>query len=165
LKRHGIEPVLVVVNESIETILSLVNSYGFTTVQLHGSEPSETCRLLRQQGLTLIKAFAIASEKDFKETTYYADCCDFFLFDTRTLLPGGSGNSFDWNCLNAYKGPVRFFLSGGIQPDDSDRILALQHPFLYAVDLNSRFEATPGIKDPTLLADFIARLRLESQHP
>jgi phosphoribosylanthranilate isomerase len=135
--------VLVVVNESIETILSLVSQHGFTTVQLHGSEAPETCRFLQQQGLTLIKAFAINSEEDFKETSYYTNCCDFFLFDTRTVLPGGSGYSFDWGCLNAYKGPLRFFLSGGIQPDDSSRILALQHPFLYAVDLNSRFETSP----------------------
>ena len=88
----------------------------------------------------------------------YEDSCDYFLFDTPTPLYGGSGNKFDWELLKAYTGTTPFFVSGGIEPEDTEIINQLNFPQLFAVDLNSRFETSPGIKDIDKIRRFIKKI-------
>ena len=83
----------------------------------------------------------------------------FSFFDTRCPTVGGSGRTFDWDVLQNYHGHTPFFLSGGIGPDSADRLRNFSHPAWAGVDLNSRFETAPALKDVGLLADFIKDLR------
>lgn len=155
IKRTG-----VFVNETMENIAAAVNRYRLDAVQLHGDESPEFCSSLikfldnMQRGKTeLIKAFGITAGFDFSMLTEYDSYADYFLFDTRTASYGGSGEPFNWKLLANYTGTKPFFLSGGLSPENTGAIRALEQPALYGVDLNSRFETGPGIKD-------IAKLKL-----
>jgi len=134
-------------------------------VQLHGHETPEFCRSIKEEGLKsgralqIIKAFGVAPDEPFPHTEDYEADCDFFLFDTRCPTAGGSGRTFDWDVLQNYHGHTPFFLSGGIGPDNANRLRSFSHPAWAGVDLNSRFETTPALKDVGLLADFIKDLR------
>ena len=79
----------------------------------------------------------------------YDAACDYYLFDTDVLKEslGGTGQQFDWELLRKAKIEKPFFLSGGISLDDVARIKAFKHPDIFGVDINSRFEISPGIKD------------------
>lgn len=158
LKSTGITPVAVCVDASLQTVLSIVNEYGFTTVQLHGHESPTLCRQLKDKELTVFKAFSVATAGDVQQTAAYEGCCDCFLFDTKTSLPGGSGVRFDWSILQAYQGNTPFFLSGGLTVSSVDDIRSFSHPHLYGLDVNSRFETAPGLKDASLLKRFIDSL-------
>ncbi|MCH5327457.1 MAG: phosphoribosylanthranilate isomerase [Coprobacter sp.] len=128
-------------------------------IQLHGGESPDLCVRLRESGVKVIKAFPVKTAEDLIPCRHYADGCDLFLFDTRTEEYGGSGRSFSWSVLESYTGPVPFLLSGGIGPDDIDKINAFRHPCWAGVDLNSRFESRPGIKNPEQLKHFIENLK------
>jgi phosphoribosylanthranilate isomerase len=91
--------------------------------------------------------------------SFYERACDYFLFDTKTPLPGGSGQKFDWSSLSAYRGTTPFLLSGGISPDDADRVEAFVHESCIGIDLNSRFETSPAYKDIRLLQSFIDKIK------
>ena len=145
----------VFVNSPIEIILKTAVSYGLNTIQLHGGETEQCCTVLRSEGLEVIKAFSVADEKDLAATDRFAGCCDYFLFDTKSLMFGGSGCSFDWRILSAYKGKTPFLLSGGIGPSDLRKLSEFRHDRLVGVDLNSRFEVAPGLKDTEMIRDFI----------
>ena len=149
----------VFVNASEEDILFRVKQFGLTAVQLHGSESPELASSLKQRRLEVLKVFSIAENADLQKTALYEDCCDYFLFDTQTPLRGGSGKSFDWNILSEYRGNCPFFLSGGIGPEDTERLLQFKHPRWAGIDLNSRFESSPGNKDAALLSYFINQLK------
>lgn len=146
----GIGKTAVFVNESAENIDKLINEYNFNFIQLHGDESPDFCRVFRSK-ITVIKAFGITPDFDFDRLKDYVNKVDFFLFDTKTDIYGGSGNTFDWSVLNEYKLDVPFFLSGGISPDNISEIESIRHPQLYGVDLNSRFEDSPGVKNITQL--------------
>lgn len=158
LKNKGIEPVAVFVNASVAFVTQISELYGFTSVQLHGHETPETCMDLRAKGLKVLKAFNIADFSDMHKTEAYQNCCDYFLFDTKSALPGGSGHPFDWNLLKGYAGITPFFLSGGIGPDDAEKVRLFDHPMLFGIDLNSRFETALALKDVSLLNSFIDQL-------
>jgi phosphoribosylanthranilate isomerase len=149
----------VFVNESLDDILETVKKYSLHGVQLHGSESEELCYTFKSAGLLVLKAFSIAKPADFDLTAAYEGTCDFYIFDTKTPQHGGSGQKFEWSMLSAYLGNTRFLLSGGISADDADAIKAIDHPKLWGVDLNSRFEVEPGRKDDTLLNSFIIQLK------
>lgn len=153
----------VFVDENALNIFRIVQTYGLNAVQLHGKENPATCRILRRKRLKVIKALSVSKADDLLVTSDYQTCCDYLLFDTKTPLHGGSGQQFDWNILNSYTGRVPFFLSGGIGPDDAERITALSHPQLKAIDINSRFEIEPGRKDTKTLAAFLNKIRKEQQ--
>lgn len=150
----------VFVNEDIDEILTAVHKYRLDAVQLHGSELEKVCRKLRETGLTIIKAFPIATSCNFIPTSHYEGLCDYFVFDTKTEHHGGSGCKFNWNMLHEYKGKTPFLLSGGIAPDDINAVLSINHPQMIGVDLNSRFEIKPGLKDVNKLSDFLKALNL-----
>lgn len=150
----------VFVNETKENVLMFADRFGLCYVQLHGNESPEYCRALHNVGLHLIKTFSIASVKDFARTAEYEKFCDYFLFDTKApVLHGGSGKTFDWNLLRNYRGNIPFLLSGGIHQQSASAIRNIKHPYLAGVDLNSRFEISPGIKDINRLSAFIKDLQ------
>lgn len=149
----------VFVNASLDEILEVVKKYSLNGVQLHGTEPKEVCYTLRSVGLLVLKAFAISEVTDFRATEEYEGSCDFFLFDTKTPAHGGSGQKFDWSVLSAYEGDTRFLLSGGISVDDADVIKQINHLLLAGVDLNSKFEVSPGLKNVELLSKFLKQIR------
>lgn len=136
----------------------LADRFSLDYIQLHGNESPEYCHSLRSTGLRLIKAFSIARRKDFENTEAYEKSCDYFLFDTKCEQHGGSGNQFDWTMLNSYKGKKPFLLSGGINPYSAPTLKELRHPQLAGFDLNSRFEAKPGLKEVERLKFFLEQL-------
>ena len=136
----------VFVNETADNINLLIDKHGFDTVQLHGDESPEFCGTFKNK-VTVIKAFGVDNDFDFEKLNNYANNVDYFMFDTKTSGYGGSGKTFNWGILNKYTLDVPFFLSGGISLDNLDEIKKISHPQLYAVDLNSRFETEPGVKN------------------
>ena len=155
----------VFVNATPEYILSTVRAYGLSYVQLHGPESPEFCHHLRQNlnqsglaSVQLIKAFSISTPEDLAPVQKYENLCHFLLFDTKTPLPGGSGKQFEWQILQHYSGTLPFLLSGGIGPNDTHRLQEFHHPLCVGIDLNSRFEISPGLKDATLLKNFLTQL-------
>ena len=109
---------------------------------------------------TVIKAFNIATATDLEATKPYEGIVDYFLFDTKGKSIGGNGEKFDWSVLANYVGETPFLLSGGIGPDDAERVKAFHHPKCIGIDLNSRFETAPGLKDINKLKEFIKEIRL-----
>ena len=161
LPKH-IKKIGVFVDETAEKILATVQKYGLDFVQLHGVETPDFCRSLKQnmKNIQLIKAVNIANISDIEKTkNYNSDCCDYFLFDTKTHLPGGSGKKFEWWTLDWYDGEIPFFLSGGISINDVAKLKEIQHPLFYGIDINSKFEIEPGLKDLTLVKNFIEQLK------
>jgi phosphoribosylanthranilate isomerase len=142
----NIKKAAVFVNESAQIINSLIQAYNFDVIQLHGDESPEFCSSFRG-GVTVFKAFGLDENFDFGQLDNYVNKVDYFLFDTKTAAYGGSGKTFDWGMLDSYKLSVPFFLSGGISLDNLEEIKKINHPQFYGLDLNSRFETTPGIKD------------------
>jgi phosphoribosylanthranilate isomerase len=154
-----IKKIGVFVNENLENILTTVYKYNLDGVQLHGTEMMKMCRELRKAKLIVIKAFPIAEAYNFRVTKRYEGTCDYFLFDTKTDAYGGSGVKFDWTILNEYSGITPFLLSGGIEADDAEAILKIEHPAFAGIDLNSKFEVKPGEKDVQLLKKFIKEIK------
>ena len=148
----------VFVNAPLETIITFQKRFGLTHAQLHGDESPEFCVQAGKVGLQVIKVFRIKSISDLSSITEYEGTADYFLFDTRSEQPGGTGKKFDWQILDAYRNDTPFFLSGGIGPDDAKTILEIDHPALFGLDLNSGFEIRPGLKDPEKLSRFLDQL-------
>jgi len=136
----------VFVDEDKEKIDQLITDHGFNAIQLHGNESPEFAHSFRNR-VAVIKAFGLNSDFNFEQLNNYANKVDYFLFDTKTDLHGGSGKTFDWGILDNYKLNVPFFLSGGLSLDNLDEVAQINHPQFYGVDLNSKFETSPGIKD------------------
>ncbi len=157
---RNIKRVGVFVNSTVDYIVEMIDRYKLDLIQLHGDESPDFCIELNKT-TPIIKAFSISEASDFEQTKAYEGLRGYFLFDTKTSQYGGSGKKFDWSILNAYDGDTPFFLSGGISAEDVEQIKAIKHPRLYGVDLNSKFETGPGLKDIQLLDQFIKQLRNE----
>lgn len=142
----NVKRVGVFVNENLKNILKQITDFDLYAVQLHGQESPELCRQLNEKTI-VIKAFGVDESFDFNLLKVYEKSVDFFLFDTKTSAHGGSGKVFDWQVLQNYTGKIPFFLSGGIGPDNMQEAIKLNHPAFFGVDLNSKFETSPGIKD------------------
>lgn len=151
----------VFVNAHPDFILKNVKKYGLDLVQLHGDELPDVCRNIQNRGVSIIKAFQVDANFQFGRLNNYKPHCDYFLFDTKGAAYGGNGVPFDWNILRAYDNDKPFFLSGGLQLENLPDIIALKTKGmnLYGVDLNSRFETEPGLKDVVKLQEFFTRLR------
>jgi len=151
----------VFVNPELVDVLDAIDEYGLDVVQLHGDEDPELCDDLSGE-VEVIKAFRIKDESvDIdKLIKDYDDVCDYYLFDKATDFSiGGTGKQFDWKILSNAKIEKPFFLSGGIGPDDAAKVKAFKHPDLFAVDINSRFEKEPGVKDMGLVLGFKQALK------
>ncbi|NJM15803.1 MAG: phosphoribosylanthranilate isomerase [Bacteroidales bacterium] len=156
---EGIKKVGVFVNEEFETIKELVKGYQLDFVQLHGQETPDFCEKISNLGIRVIKAFHVDDKFMWNMLAPYANVVRYFLFDTKTDKAGGSGKKFDWQLLKKYTLDVPFFLSGGIALEDADKLLQLDHPMLRAIDINSRFEISPGNKDAALIEKFIEAIK------
>lgn len=155
----------VFVDEMAQNIVTRVVNFKLDMVQLHGHESPTLIRNLRRTldpdirpGIKFIKTISIGSRNDIAAYKDYEDCADYFLFDTKCAEVGGSGQQFDWSVLDAYDGPKPFLLSGGIGPDDAGRVRAFSHPRCVGIDLNSRFETAPAVKDIQKLKAFLDQL-------
>ena len=151
----------VFVDEDPEQVKRLADDYALDYIQLHGQESPSYIFQLR--GLHVIKAFNISIAEDLLQTQPYEGLVDFFLFDAKGKSVGGNGEKFNWNVLDAYQGATPFLLSGGIGPDDAERVNAFYHPKCIGIDLNSRFELSPGLKDVAKLKEFMCNLNTEIQ--
>ncbi len=160
LNRMDAKPLVagVFVNADRDAVNRVNDTLPLDVLQLHGNESPAFCASLHNQGYTIIKAFGIHPQFDFADTEPYKGLADYFLFDNRSSVQGGSGQKYDWNILSRYQGKTPWFLSGGLSPDSS----GFPHFALMAgIDLNSRFESEPGIKDIGLLNIFLKRFRDE----
>ncbi len=144
---EGAKKVGVFVNAPIWEVINVVDEYKLEHVQLHGDEFPQYCAELRKRGLKVIKAIQVSNSMDLKKAEAFEGYVDYLLFDTKTPNYGGSGEKFDWTLLSSYKGSLPFFLSGGVDLDDLDTIEKLDLPLLYGIDVNSKFETAPGMKD------------------
>lgn len=144
----------VFVNADYDEIMQMIDDYGLDVVQLHGDESPELCEELSEE-VEVIKAFSISDKITSIDDMIvdYDDVCDYYLFDTASKngKVGGTGEKFDWKLVKKSKIEKPFFLSGGISLDDLELIKSFKHPDYFGVDVNSRFEKSPGIKDMALL--------------
>ena len=155
----------VFVNDMPQNIVTAVYNYHLSYVQLHGDESPVMIDNLRRTlvpdivpQIKIIKAISVSSAEDLKRCEQYEGHVDLFLFDTKCKGYGGSGQKYDWSVLEAYTGHTPFLLSGGIGPDDIDRLRDFHHPQCVGIDLNSKFETAPGMKDVEMLKKFINSL-------
>lgn len=142
----------VFVNESMSTIIEKTARYQLDLIQLHGVEGPDFTEAV-QRHRPVIKVFRIDTEFD-AQILYSFAFCDYYLFDTATPLFGGSGQVFDWNILLQFEIPRPFFISGGIGPSDVEKIKKFQHPYFVGIDINSKFEIKPGLKNVDLVRSF-----------
>jgi phosphoribosylanthranilate isomerase len=149
----------VFVNADYRTISETIKKYSLEIVQLHGDESPDLCFRLKETGIRVIKAFSLNENSGFISMSQYIQCTDYFLFDSFTSDRGGSGQKFDWKKVDDYDLGHPFFLSGGISPDDATVISGINSPSFYGVDLNSRFEIEPGLKNIEKLKVFLKELR------
>ncbi|WP_295729173.1 phosphoribosylanthranilate isomerase [uncultured Muribaculum sp.] len=154
-----VRPVGVFVDATVDEVLSVCDRYGIRIAQLHGDESPETCRRLREAGMTVFKAVGIADETYMKRLEGYAGSVDMFVFDTKSEARGGTGRKFDHSLLDGYALDIPYLLGGGIGPDDVDAIVAAMRPGMAGIDINSRFEVAPGVKNLRTLIKFILSLR------
>ena len=156
----------VFVDDMPQNIVTRVYNYKLDYIQLHGNEPRETLENLRatidpdiKPKIKIIKAISVSSAEDIKKYKEYVGAADLFLFDTKCKTVGGSGEQVDWQVLQAYDGDVPFLLSGGIGPDDAERIKNFHHPKCIGIDLNSKFEIEPALKDVEKLKQFLVNVK------
>jgi phosphoribosylanthranilate isomerase len=157
-----IKKVGVFVDKDVAFIKYKIEEHNLDCVQLHGHEPPEMCRILQSSGKEVIKVFLIKDEFDFSVLDAYEEVCDFFLFDTKGKLPGGNGYGFNWDVLKDYPSTKPFFLSGGIGLDETEKIKEFKKSdvskYCYALDVNSKFEIEPGLKNIEELKEFKKQL-------
>ncbi len=162
----------VFVDDMPQNIVTAVSNYHLSYVQLHGDESPVMIDNLRRTlvpdivpQIKIIKAISVSSAEDLKRCEQYEGHVDLFLFDTKCKGYGGSGQKYDWSVLEAYTGQTPFLLSGGIGPDDIDRLRDFHHPQCVGIDLNSKFETAPGMKDAEMLKKFINSLNKPHPQP
>lgn len=170
-----IKKVGVFVNATVEEVVEKVEKYDLDLVQLHGEESPEFCRELgdfltkdvempafistgSRYDSGIMKVFSIKDHFNFDELKPYESVCDYFLFDTKGKLPGGNGYTFNWEILKNYPSTKPYFLSGGIGLEEADKLSEFlrrqESKYCHAIDVNSKFEIKPGMKDSTKLTVF-----------
>ncbi|MFA5327157.1 MAG: phosphoribosylanthranilate isomerase [Prolixibacteraceae bacterium] len=156
---ESVKKVGVFVDELPAKVMEICKKLGLEVAQLHGNETPEYCREIQDSGLTVFKAFSVGDQFKFSGLKAYSGVCNYFLFDTKGQLPGGTGQKFNWQLLENYKGDVPFFLSGGIGPDDLEAIRLFSHPRWRGIDINSGFEIEPALKNVEKVIRFIEEIR------
>ena len=159
----SIQKVGVFVDATLDEIILKIKKYNLNLIQLHGKESVSFCldlkteiKNLKQNQIEIIKVFSILDDFDFSILNDYETVCNYFLFDTKGKLPGGNGTVFDWNVLKKYPSKKPFFLSGGIGIEEIASVKQLLKTNLpiHTIDINSKFEIEPGLKNMQLLKDF-----------
>lgn len=149
----------VFVNATLPEVVEFGKLYGMKAIQLHGQESPQFCEELKAHGFIVIKAFGIDENFDFISISSYENHVDLFLFDTKTVLHGGSGETFNWQVLDNYKLDKPFLLSGGISLSILDDVFKIKNKNLYGIDINSKFEIEPGLKDIEQLEKAFKKIR------
>jgi len=160
-EKLNINRVGVFVNEKSEEVLKTVDQWRLHMVQLHGDESPKYCEHISNH-VTTIKAFRIGPDENVEWKIYpYIDVVDMFLFDTVGVNFGGTGQQFDWNLIGNARINKPYFLSGGIGPDDTEALktFAAGQKNLFAVDVNSKFELSPGVKDLESVRIFLNEMK------
>jgi phosphoribosylanthranilate isomerase len=162
--RGHIAKVGVFVNEAYDDMMRTVEDYRLDMVQLHGDETPFFCEKVANY-VTVVKAFRLSDNDPIDWIVRpYHDSTDMFMFDTMGAGYGGTGKKFDWNVLKEADINKLFFLSGGIEPGDEDNIKAfMKEPVaqkMFSIDINSRFEIAPGVKDVKKVKDFVDKLKV-----
>lgn len=154
-----IRKVGVFVNASLEQVQRTIADYALDMVQLHGDETPGFCAVLRES-IPVIKAFRIGDNVNWQiAVAPFIPVTDYFLFDTASVKGyGGTGDRFNWELLKTYPFDHPFFLSGGITPDQAAEISGMQLPMLFAADVNSKFEDSPGVKNIALVEQFVKEI-------
>lgn len=142
-----VEKIGVFVNAEFDDIRKYAKLYQLDVLQLHGQETPELCGQLQHAGYRIIKAFGVGEDFDFTVLEPYHKVVDFFLFDTKTPAHGGSGVAFNWDVLADYPYDIPVLIGGGVSLENLEDLLNFDFPFLYAVDMNSKLELEPGLKD------------------
>ncbi|KAB1157627.1 phosphoribosylanthranilate isomerase [Flavobacterium luteum] len=152
----SIQKVGVFVDATLNEIVSKIKKYNLNLIQLHGNESVEFCENLKKESIPIIKVFSLNDDFNFKVLKPYEGVCDYFLFDTKGKLPGGNGIAFNWEVLKKYPSTKPFFLSGGIGIEEIASVKQLLKTNLpiHTIDINSKFEIEPGLKNIQLLKDF-----------
>ncbi|GAO43479.1 phosphoribosylanthranilate isomerase [Flavihumibacter petaseus] len=163
-KENNINKVGVFVNAGIEEVLQMVDECRLHMVQLHGDETPKYCEKIADY-VSVVKAFRLSENDSISWMTRpYMECCDMFLFDTMGVGYGGTGKKFDWKILKDEHIGKPFFLSGGIEPGDEESLITFskqpEAKGLFAIDINSRFETSPGVKDLEKVGTFIKNLNV-----
>jgi phosphoribosylanthranilate isomerase len=156
---RSIKKVGVFVNSNPDYILKNVKKYDLQFVQLHGNESPDFCHNLKKRGINIIKAFSVDGSFNFSSLNNYTPHCDFFLFDAKGTNPGGNGITFDWGVLSRYDNEKPFFLSGGLSLDNIEQIAQLDSLKIYGIDINSKFETEPAIKDINKIRQLLEIIR------
>ncbi len=146
------DKVAVYENENTQQIIDNCKLYGFQHVQLNGSETVEQCNELKNNKFIVIKTFVVNQDFNFSETDKYASAVDYFLFSIKKTENFHKENA--WQIIDKYKNEIPFFLSGDIELKDAESIKQIKHPQLFAIDINTKFEIAPAIKDNRLIAMF-----------
>lgn len=155
----SIQKVGVFVNATFEEIKKKVEDHNLQVVQLHGDESPELCKLIKNLGLTTFKAFGIDDDFEWDSISAYEDVVDYFLFDTKSKAYGGTGQTFNWDKLrdNPYQKP--YLLSGGISIDNIREAATFEDDRLIGLDLNSKFESSPALKNIDLLTQALSSIQ------
>lgn len=164
--KSGCKLVGVFVDDMPQNVVTRVVNYNLDYIQLHGNESVTYINNLKRTlipdiapNIKIIKALSIREADDVKRWRQYDGVVDMLLFDTKCKCVGGSGEQFDWSVLEQYDGNIPFLLSGGIGPDDAERVKAFNHPMCIGIDLNSKFEIEPALKDVDKLCKFVKAIR------
>jgi phosphoribosylanthranilate isomerase len=144
---NSTQKVGVFVNAELDFVKGKVEQFGLELVQLHGDESPEYCFDLKSKGINVMKVFSVGESFDFNQLEAYKPYVDFFLFDTKGKERGGNGVQFEWSILKGYDQEIPFFLSGGIDLENLEQLSELKGMNLHAIDVNSKFEIEPGLKD------------------
>ena len=159
----SIQKVGVFVNPTFEEVKEKVTQYKLDLVQLHGEEPEDFCTLIENIGVKVIKAFSVDNLFNFNILETYKNSCSYFLFDTKGRKYGGNGTVFDWSILKNYSLDKPYFLSGGIGLEHTDAFEEFSKKEYakncISLDLNSRFEIEPGLKNLITLKEFIQQIK------
>lgn len=158
-KLEGVKKVGVFVNENTERILELAKRNQLDYVQLHGEESLESVHILKNSGLGVIKVFGVSSQLPIESLSEFEGAVDYFLFDTKTPEYGGSGQHFDWSILKQYSFTTSYLLSGGIDIQDIEIIKEMNLPRLAGIDVNSKVELAPGLKDVEKIKELNVQIR------
>lgn len=151
----------VFVNATEADIRDKIDRHQLSVVQLHGQETWEICNEIKKMGVEVWKAFGIGGQFDFSALADYEKTVDCFIFDTKTTLHGGSGQTFDWNILKQYEGSTPYFISGGLSAENILSALDLGDSRLIGLDLNSKFEDSPGLKNIELIRQALNKINDE----
>lgn len=163
-KENSVNKVGVFVNATVEEVLHMVDECRLHMVQLHGDESPKFCEKISDY-VSVVKAFRL-SDNDSVEwmTRPYMDVCDMFMFDTLGAGYGGTGKKFDWTVLKNVSIGKPYFLSGGIEPGDEEKLKTFTTEpaarALFSFDINSKFESSPGVKEMDKVKAFCKNLEL-----